>query len=95
MKAMILTAFGKPLASQEVPEPGPVLREALVEARAKWVQIIASHNHSVRDVVNAATLVSDGRVRAVISAPAPMQEANEALAQLRAGDPVGRVVLQW
>lgn len=61
----------------------------------KWIQIIASHNHSVRDVADAASLVDDGRVRTVICATAPMREANEALAQLRAGDPVGRIVLQW
>ena len=61
----------------------------------KWIQIIASHNHSVRDVADAASLVNDGRVRAVISGTAPMQEANDALARLRAGDPVGRIVLRW
>lgn len=61
----------------------------------KWAQIIASHNHSVRDVVDAATLVNDGRVRAVISGTAPIEAANEALARLRAGDPVGRIVLRW
>jgi len=61
----------------------------------KWAQIIASHNHSVQDVADAASLVNDGRVRAVISGTAPMREANDALAQLRAGDPVGRIVLQW
>ncbi|OGL06228.1 MAG: hypothetical protein A3H48_02130 [Candidatus Rokubacteria bacterium RIFCSPLOWO2_02_FULL_71_18] len=61
----------------------------------KWLQIIASHNHSVRDVADAASLVNDGRVQAVVAATAPMREANEALAQLRAGDPVGRIVLQW
>jgi propanol-preferring alcohol dehydrogenase len=61
----------------------------------RWLQIIASHNHSVRDVADAASLVNDGRLKAVISATAPMREANEALAQLRAGDPIGRIVLQW
>lgn len=61
----------------------------------KWIQIVASHNHSVRDVVDAASLVNDGRVRAVISATAPIEEANDALARLRAGDPVGRIVLRW
>lgn len=61
----------------------------------KWLQIIASHNHSVRDVTDAASLVSDGRVKAIIAATAPMREANQALAQLRAGDPIGRIVLQW
>lgn len=61
----------------------------------KWIQIIASHNHSVRDVADAASLVNDGRVRAIISGTAPMREANEALARLRTGDPVGRIVLQW
>jgi D-arabinose 1-dehydrogenase-like Zn-dependent alcohol dehydrogenase len=61
----------------------------------RWLQIIASHNHSVRDVADAASLVNDGRVKAVISGTAPMREANEALAQLRAGDPIGRIVLQW
>jgi len=34
-------------------------------------------------------------VLAIISQTAPIQEANVALAQLRAGDPVGRIVLQW
>jgi D-arabinose 1-dehydrogenase-like Zn-dependent alcohol dehydrogenase len=46
-------------------------------------------------VADAASLVNDGRVKAVISGTAPMREANEALAQLRAGDPIGRIVLQW
>jgi hypothetical protein len=31
----------------------------------KWLHIIASNNHSVRDVADAASLVSDGRVQAV------------------------------
>ena len=61
----------------------------------RWLQIIASHNHSVRDVADVASLVNDGRVKAVIAGTAPMREANEALAQLRAGDPIGRIVLQW
>jgi propanol-preferring alcohol dehydrogenase len=61
----------------------------------KWLQIIASHNHSVRDVADAATLVNDGRVKAIISDTAPMREANEAFARLRAGDPIGRIVLRW
>jgi propanol-preferring alcohol dehydrogenase len=61
----------------------------------KWLQIFASHNHSVRDVADAASLVDDGRIQAVVSGTAPMREANEALAELRAGDPIGRIVLQW
>jgi D-arabinose 1-dehydrogenase-like Zn-dependent alcohol dehydrogenase len=61
----------------------------------KWIQIIASHNHAVRDVADAASLVDDGRVRAIVSGTAPMREANDALAALRAGDPVGRLVLTW
>ena len=61
----------------------------------KWIQIIASHNHSVQDVRDAASLVNDGRVIPVISELAPMQEANEAMDRLRAGDPIGRIVLEW
>jgi propanol-preferring alcohol dehydrogenase len=61
----------------------------------RWIHIIASHNHSVRDVEDAASLVNDGRVRAIVADTAPMREANHALARLRAGDPVGRIVLQW
>jgi propanol-preferring alcohol dehydrogenase len=61
----------------------------------KWLQIFASHNHSVRDVADAASLVDDGRIQAVVSGTAPMREANEALAELRAGDPIGRIVLRW
>lgn len=61
----------------------------------KWIQIIGSHNHTVRDVADAASLVNDGRVRAVITQEAPMREANDALNTLRAGDPIGRIVLQW
>ncbi len=61
----------------------------------RWLHIIASHNHCVRDVADAASLVNDGRVKAVIASTAPMREANEALAQLRAGDPIGRIVLRW
>ncbi len=61
----------------------------------KWIQIIASHNHTVQDVRDAASLVSDGRVKPVIAETAPMQEANEAMDRLRAGDPIGRIVLEW
>jgi D-arabinose 1-dehydrogenase-like Zn-dependent alcohol dehydrogenase len=61
----------------------------------RWQHIIASHNHSVRDVADAASLVDDGRVQAVIAGTAPIREANEAFRQLRAGDPIGRIVLQW
>lgn len=61
----------------------------------KWIQIIASHNHTVQDVRDAASLVSDGRVKPVIAEIAPMQEANEAMDRLRAGDPIGRIVLEW
>jgi propanol-preferring alcohol dehydrogenase len=61
----------------------------------RWQHIIASHNHSVRDVADAASLVDDGRVQAVIAGTGPIREANEALRQLRAGDPIGRIVLQW
>jgi D-arabinose 1-dehydrogenase-like Zn-dependent alcohol dehydrogenase len=61
----------------------------------KWIHIMASHNHAVRDVRDAATLVADGRVKAVIARALPMREANAALAELRAGDPVGRIVLTW
>jgi D-arabinose 1-dehydrogenase-like Zn-dependent alcohol dehydrogenase len=39
--------------------------------------------------------VNDGRVKAIISDTAPMREANEAFARLRAGDPIGRIVLRW
>jgi D-arabinose 1-dehydrogenase-like Zn-dependent alcohol dehydrogenase len=49
----------------------------------------------VRDVADAASLVDDGRIQAVVSGTAPMREANEALAELRAGDPIGRIVLRW
>ena len=45
--------------------------------------------------MDAATLVDDGRVRAIVSTTLPMEDANAALAQLRAGDPVGRIVLRW
>lgn len=61
----------------------------------KWVQIIASHNHTVRDVRDAASLVNTGRVKPIIANLSPMQEANEALDSLRAGDPTGRIVLEW
>ncbi|HJP13868.1 MAG: alcohol dehydrogenase catalytic domain-containing protein [Nitrospinota bacterium] len=61
----------------------------------KWIQIIASHNHSVQDVRDAASLVNDGKVKPVISEIAPMPEANEAIERLRAGDPIGRIVLEW
>lgn len=61
----------------------------------KWIQIIASHNHTVRDVRDAATLVNSGRVEPIIAGLAPMQEANDAMNRLRAGDPIGRIVLEW
>lgn len=61
----------------------------------KWIQIIASHNHTVRDVMDVAALVSDGRVEPIIAEQAPMEGANDALATLRRGDPVGRIALTW
>ena len=61
----------------------------------KWIQIIASHNHTVRDVRDAAGLVNNGRVKPIIANLAPMQEANDAMERLRAGDPIGRIVLEW
>ena len=61
----------------------------------KWIQIIASHNHTVRDVRDAASLVNSGRVKPIIANLAPMQEANDAIETLRAGDPIGRIVLEW
>jgi 2-desacetyl-2-hydroxyethyl bacteriochlorophyllide A dehydrogenase len=61
----------------------------------KWIQIIASHNHTVRDVRDAASLVNSGRVKPIIANLAPMQEANDAIETLRTGDPIGRIVLEW
>ena len=61
----------------------------------KWIQIIASHNHTVKDVADAASLVNDGRVKAIITDTIPIEEANDAFQILRAGDPVGRMVLEW
>ena len=62
---------------------------------SKWIQIIASHNHTVKDVEDVASLVSDGRVKPIISDRYAMEEANGALDKLRQGDPVGRIVLEW
>ena len=61
----------------------------------KWIQIIASHNHTVKDVIDAAALVGDGRVKPIISDQIPMEGANDALVMLRRGDPVGRIALTW
>ncbi len=60
-----------------------------------WIQIIGSHNHTVKDVEDVASLVSDGRVKPIISDRYAMEEANGALDKLRQGDPVGRIVLAW
>ena len=62
---------------------------------SKWIQIIASHNHTVKDVEDVASLVSDGRVKPIISDRYAMEVANGALDKLRQGDPVGRIVLEW
>ncbi len=61
---------------------------------SKWIQIIASHNHTVKDVEDVASLVSDGRVKPIISDRYAMEEANGALDKLRQEDPVGRIVLE-
>ena len=50
---------------------------------------------AVRDVRDAASLVNSGRVKPIIANLAPMQEANDAMESLRAGDPIGRIVLEW
>ena len=56
---------------------------------SKWIQIIASHNHTVKDVEDVASLVSDGRVKPIISDRYAMEEANGALDKLRQGTPLG------
>lgn len=61
----------------------------------KFLKIIGSHTHTARDVADIASLMNDGRLRAIISDRMPMREANEGMEKLRGGDPIGRIVLEW
>jgi propanol-preferring alcohol dehydrogenase len=76
-------------------QPGQTFPWEPFKLVSKWIQIIASHNHTVKDVEDVASLVNDGRVKPIISDRYAMEEANGALEKLRRGDPVGRIVLEW
>ncbi len=47
----------------------------------------------MQDLVNTVQLVAEGKIKSIIPDLFPLEEANEAMASLRAGKVLGRTVL--
>ncbi|MEX2316464.1 MAG: zinc-binding dehydrogenase [Pirellulales bacterium] len=58
------------------------------------LEIIGSRGGPRGNLFKAAQLVAEGRIKSIVTDTRPLGEVNEALAQLRAGQVLGRLVLQ-
>lgn len=57
------------------------------------LEIIGTRCGRIQDLINTVRLVAEGKIKSIVTDLYPMEEANEALAFLRAGKALGRVVL--
>jgi propanol-preferring alcohol dehydrogenase len=57
------------------------------------IEIIGTRCGRRQDLIDTVRLVSDGKLTSIVEERFPLREANEALAYLRAGKSLGRVVL--
>jgi 2-desacetyl-2-hydroxyethyl bacteriochlorophyllide A dehydrogenase len=57
------------------------------------LEIIGTRCGRMQDLINTVRLVAEGKVKSIVTDLYPLEEANEALAFLRAGKVLGRVVL--
>ena len=57
------------------------------------LEIIGTRCGRMQDLINTVRLVAEGKIKSIVTNTFPMEEANEALAFLRAGKALGRVVL--
>lgn len=55
--------------------------------------IIGTRAGRKQDLINVSRLMAEGKIRSIVNRTFPMEEANEALAVLRTGDILGRIVL--
>lgn len=58
------------------------------------LEIIGTRCGRKQDLTAAAALLSDGKVKSIVTDSAPLENVNEALARLRAGEVLGRCVLE-
>jgi D-arabinose 1-dehydrogenase-like Zn-dependent alcohol dehydrogenase len=73
-----------PETNFSLPSPRFVLEE---------IELLGSRYVRIDELERAITLVSEGRVKTVVDGIKPLEEVNETLEALEAGDVVGRVVL--
>ena len=57
------------------------------------IQILGTRAGTTRDLQSAAGLLADGTLKSIVTRTVPMEQANEALSQLRSGQVNGRIVL--
>ncbi len=57
------------------------------------LEIIGTRAGRKQDLINIARLMASGKMKSIVTQTFPMEEANEALAVLRSGNIVGRIVL--
>jgi acryloyl-coenzyme A reductase len=56
-------------------------------------EIVGSRSSTTQDLVDVVRMVEAGRVKPIVSRVVPIEQANEALDELRVSPPVGRLVL--
>jgi alcohol dehydrogenase, propanol-preferring len=56
-------------------------------------EIVGSRSSTTQDLVDVVRMVEAGRVKPIVSRVLPIEQANEALDELRVSPPVGRLVL--
>ena len=72
------------------PEQYPLSGKRLAQNE---LEIIGTRCGRMQDLVNTVRLVAGGRIRSIVTDLFPLEQANEALASLRAGNVLGRTVL--
>ena len=58
----------------------------------QW-SLLGTRASNLQDVVEVVKLVEQGRLKPIVSQRLPLEQANQALIQLRESPPLGRIVL--
>jgi len=58
------------------------------------LQVIGSRCGRKQDLINTVSLVAEGKTKSIVTDQLPFEAINEALAKLRSGEVLGRLVLQ-
>ncbi len=87
MRAMRLERYNEPLVLRDLPTPRPGPGEVLVKVAACGVC------RTKAELAEVVGLVQAGRLRPVVSRTFPLEDANEAPAEVAAGRVTGRCVL--